>query len=166
MEEGQTHPTGVPDMVELAAAAAAGASALAVWWRDRQRCRQRNESGACGACGARWPDTGPGEPYLIHGRLVCEPCAEKAKRRMPWHFGILGGSAALAAGLIVAGQGVVALVAFPIASTVAMTLGAVQLMKLANRKAQRRIVTGDYPDIRAVRGGSTRDRSLVEGQAL
>ena len=153
-------------MVELGAAAAAGASGLAVWWRDRQRCRQRNESGACGSCGVTWPETGRGELFLIHGRLVCEPCAEKAKRRMPWYFGALGGSAALAAGLIVAGQGVVAMVAFPIATTAAMTVGAVRLMKLANREAQRRIAAGDYPDIRAIHDGSSNDRGWIEGPAV
>lgn len=120
-------------MLVLALTAAAGASAIVVWMLDRRRCRRRNEQGACGACGVLWAETRSGDPYLIHGRLVCEDCAAKAKRRMPWHFGILAAAAAVAAGVIVAGEGVVADVLAPVGSTVLMILVAVQSMKLATR---------------------------------
>jgi hypothetical protein len=120
-------------MLVLALAAAAGASAIVVWMLDRRRCRRRNRQGACGACGVSWAETRSGDPYLIHGRLVCEDCAAKAKRRMPWHFGILAAAAAVAAGVIVAGEGVVADVLAPVGSTVLMILVAVQSMKLATR---------------------------------
>ena len=66
---------------------------------DRRRARLRNEQGECGACGVLWAETPSGDPYLIHGRLVCEECAEKAKRRMPWHFAILAAAAATATGI-------------------------------------------------------------------
>ena len=73
-------------MLVLALTAVAGVSAVAAWIADRRRCRQRNERGECGACSVPWGESGSGVPYLIHGRLVCEDCAEKAKRRMPWEL--------------------------------------------------------------------------------
>lgn len=48
---------------------------------------------------------------------------------------------------VVADAGLAMLILLPAASTVAMTLGAVQLMKLANPKAQRRIAAGEFPDM-------------------
>jgi hypothetical protein len=123
-------------MLVLVLTAAAGASAVVAWMLDRRRCRRRNKQGERGACGVSWAETRSGDPYLIHGRLVCEDCAAKAKRRMPWHFGILAAAAAVAAvaaGVIVAGEGVVADVLAPVGSTVLMILVAVQSMKLATR---------------------------------
>jgi hypothetical protein len=77
---------------------------------------------------------------------------------MPWHFGILGLAAGLATAAIVADAGLVTLILLPTVSMVAMTLGAVQLMKLANRKAERRIAAGEFPDMGALRpGGSIHD---------
>jgi hypothetical protein len=135
-------------MLILTLAAVAGASAVAAWIVDRRRCRRRNERGRCGACGIWWAATSPGDPYLIHGRLVCEECAEKAKRRMPWEFGVLAGWVALATGLILADQGLALLVLIPAGMGIA-SLGAVRLMKLANRNAQRRIAAGGFPGLNA-----------------
>jgi len=132
-------------MFVLLLAAAAGVTATAGWLLDQQRGRRRNETGACGTCGNAWTDTASGGAYLMHARLVCEPCAEKARHRIPWHLGFLAAASALATILLVASSGVVAMVLFPVGSTIAMTVGAVQLMKLANRDAQWRILVGDYP---------------------
>ena len=142
-------------MLVLALAGAAFAGFAAAWTVERRRCRRRNERGECGGCGVSWAEASSPDPYLIHGRLVCEDCAEKAKRRMPWHFGILAAAAAIATGFIVAGNGVAAMVLFPAASTIVMTLGAVQVMKLANRNAQRRIAAGEFPEMKALSAGVT-----------
>ncbi|UCD23555.1 MAG: hypothetical protein JSW51_10990 [Gemmatimonadota bacterium] len=122
-----------------------------LWMFERLRSRRRNRSGECAACGTSWSSTPSGDPYLIHGRLVCEACAAKARRRMPWHFGILGLAAAVATGIAVAGADLAVMILLPAASTVVMTLGAVQLMKLANRNAQRRIAAGEFPDMNTVK---------------
>lgn len=134
-----------------------------LWMFERWRSRGRNRIGKCASCGVSWRSTSSGEPYLIHGRLVCEDCAETARRRMPWHFGIIG-LAAAAAGLGVAvGEGGLAMaILWPVGSTLAMTLGAVQLMKLGNRNAQRRIAAGEFPDITAVGAGDVEP----EGETL
>lgn len=55
---------------------------------------------------------------------------------MPWELGALAGWVALATGLTLADQGLALLVFIPAGMGVA-SLGAVQLMKLANRNAQR-----------------------------
>ena len=126
-----------------------------LWLFERWRSRRRNRGGECAACGTSWHSTPSGEPYLIHGRLVCQDCAETARRRMPWHFGILGLAAAGATAAIVSDAGLAMLILLPAASTVAMTLGAVQLMKLANRKALRRIAAGEFPDMGALGSGGS-----------
>jgi len=126
-----------------------------LWILERWRSGRRNRSGACATCGTSWRETPSGEPYLIHGRLVCEDCAETARRRMPWHFGLLGLAAGAAGvGVAVIEGGMVMGILFPIGSTLAMTLGAVQLMKLANRRAQSRIAAGEFPDIEALGRGA------------
>ena len=123
---------------------------------ERLRPRGRNRIGKCASCGVLWGSTATGEPYLIHGRLVCEDCAETARRRMPWHFGIIGLAAAAAGlGVAVAYGGSAMAILWPVGSTFALTLGAVQLMKLANRNAQRRIAAGEFPDIQAVAAGGS-----------
>lgn len=154
-------------MLVLALTAVAGASAVAAWMVDRRRCRRRNEQGECGACGVSWAETSSGDPYLIHGRLVCEDCAEKAKRRMPWEIGALAGWVALAAGFTLADEGVALLLVIPAAMGIA-TLGAVQLMKLANRHAQRRIAAGEFAGFNALGTEARTDatESLTDGSAV
>jgi hypothetical protein len=119
-----------------------------LWMFERRRSRRRNRSGECATCGSPWKSVRSGDPYLIHGRLVCEGCAETARRRLPWHFAILGSMvAAVALGVAMAEGGLTMAILLPIGSTAAMTFGAVQLMKLANRNAQRRIAAGEFPDL-------------------
>jgi hypothetical protein len=75
---------------------------------------------------------------------------------MPWHFAILGGAAAVAGLGIAIGEGSLAMaLLIPVGSTVAMTTAADQLMKVANRKAQRRIADGEFPDLKALRAGDS-----------
>jgi hypothetical protein len=73
---------------------------------------------------------------------------------MPWHFALLGLAAGTATALAVAGADITLMILLPVGSTVAMTVGALQLMKLANRNAQRRIATGEFPDMKALRPGT------------
>lgn len=150
-------------MEVLVLAAAAGVSAFAAWLADRKRSRRRNRSGECAACATPWAKTPSGDPYLIQGRLICEACAKKAKRRIPWQLAAIGGFAAVASGSAMAGHGVTAIAFISAGSTVAMTVGAVQLMKLANRSAQRRIATGDFPDIETLRSNQDADHDLIKG---
>lgn len=122
-----------------------------LWMFERWRSRSRNRRGECAACGTTWQATQCADPYLIHGRLVCEECAAAARRRMPWHFGALALAAAVGTGFAVAGAGVATVILVPASGTVVMTLGAVQLMKFANSRAQRRIATGEFPDMGELR---------------
>ncbi|MCJ7627695.1 MAG: hypothetical protein MUO50_04825 [Longimicrobiales bacterium] len=151
----------------LTLTAAAGASAVAAWMVDRRRCSRRNEQGQCGACGISWAATSSSNPFLIHGRLVCEDCAEKAKRRMPWELGALAGWVALATGLTLADQGLALLVFVPVGMGIA-SFGAVQLMKLANRNAQRRIAAGEFPGLNALgtEAKTVATDALTDGSAV
>ena len=121
-----------------------------LWMFERWRARKRNRSGQCAACGSPWGSSPSGEGYLIHGRLVCQPCAEAARRRLPWHFGILGIATAVATGGILLSGAATVMTLLPIGAAVMMTAGAVQAMKLANRNAQYRIAMGDYHDLQAL----------------
>lgn len=146
-------------MLVLALTAAASASAVVAWMLDRRRCDRRNRRGECGACGVSLAERS-GDSYLIHGRLVCEECAEKARRRMPWELGALAGWAMLLAGLAVANLAVgsaVGVAFFVAGSTGGVVLGAVQLMKVANRRAQRRLAAGEFPDFKALSAEATTD---------
>jgi hypothetical protein len=137
-----------------------------LWVFERWRSRRRNRSGECATCGAPWGSTPSGDPYLIHGRLVCEDCAETARRRMPWQFGILGVAAAAAGmGGVMADGSPAMIILVPIGSTGAMTLGAVQLMKLANRRAQRRIAAGEFPDMKALAPVASQPNGTEEDSA-
>ena len=110
--------------------------------------------GACAACGSPWEVVRSGDPYLIHGLLVCEECGETARRRMPWQFAALVGAVATATGFILMVEGVVPMALFPAATTLAMTAGAVSWMKYANRAAQRRIALDEAPEFGALARGS------------
>lgn len=127
-------------MLVLALTAGATAAAVLAWLADRKRSRTRNERGECGACGASWADSG--DPYLIHGRLVCGACAETARKRMPWELAGLAGWAALVATVgavnVLVGN-VAGMVLLIVPPTILVPWGTVQLMKRANRTAQRRM---------------------------
>lgn len=127
-----------------------------IWTMERLRSRKRNRSGACARCGAAWSATTADDPYLIHGRLVCESCATEARREMPMHLGVVGFATALATGLA-ATSGELAITLLPAVSAVAMTTGAFHAMKRANRKAQKTIARGQSAEMQLLRGGSTRD---------
>lgn len=137
----------------LLLAGAAGATALAAWLRDRRQGRSRNRQGECAACGHPWKDTSSGDAYLIHGRLVCEECAVRERRRLPWYFSILAVAGAGAAALTAASDGLLAMLLLPLGTTIVLTVGTVQVMKLANRVAKRRIAAGEFPDYQHVQRG-------------
>lgn len=114
---------------------------VAEWWRSGRRNR-RGECGACGqALGADSEDR-----YLVSGRLTCSGCATQMKKRMPW---MLGGLAVLITGTTI-GVAMVAdgweWVLNPIITST-LVIGTLQLMKVANRRAQRRIAEGELPQI-------------------
>ena len=73
--------------------------------------------------------------------------------------------AAITAGNALAGNGVAVMAFFIAGSTIVVPLGTVQLMKLANRKAQRRIAAGEFPDFKALgaEASTEAERSLPEG---
>ena len=73
---------------------------------------------------------------------------------MPLQLGGIALAGAAAATLIATGQGLVAMVLFPVVTTVLMIGGAVHVMKLANRDAQLRMATGDHPGYAGLPGGS------------
>lgn len=152
-------------MEVLAVAAIAGAGALATWMADRRRSRGRNRTGQCATCGTSWTESSSQDPYLIHGRLVCEACAANARRRMPWELGAVAAFSlvALALASAMAGQGLTTVVLVSAVGTAGMLVGAVQVMKLANRTAQRRIANGDYPDIASLRSSEKPGQDMIEG---
>ena len=126
-------------------------TASAAWLLDRWRSRARNGRGSCGGCAVSWVEALSSERYLIHGRLVCEDCARKARRRMPWELGALGVWAALlsalAVGNLLAGNAVAIGIFAIVASAIVVPLGAIEAMKVANRRAQARIAEGELPAI-------------------
>lgn len=140
-------------MLVLALTAVATAGAVAAWIADRRRSTARNATGHCGSCGVPWSDSGA--PYLIHGRMVCEECAHKARRRMPWELAALASWAALVAGIslgnVFAGN-FAAVAVIIVAPTIMVPLGAVRLMKRANLRAQRKIAAGDFPGLSSGNG--------------
>lgn len=140
-------------MEVLLLAAIAGAGALGTWMADRRRSRRRNASGRCATCGAVWEGGGLDGAFLIHGRLVCQACAEKARRRMPWQLGAVAAFTLIAVASTTAAQGPVAVALFSAFGVAGMLIGSVQIMKLANRRAQRRIAAGEYPGLDAVGSG-------------
>jgi len=64
-----------------------------------------------------------------------------------------------------AAQGVTTVVLVSAFGTAGMLVGAVQIMKSANRRAQRRIANGDYPDIASVRSSERPGKAMIEGPA-
>lgn len=155
-------------MLVLILTAVAGAGSVMAWMFDRRRSHGRNAAGRCGACGVSWAEPGSGERYLIHGRLVCETCADKARRRMPWELGALTAWAALLSGLAAtniimdSAKGI----GFVIAGTSAFVLvGTVQLMKLANRRAQRRLATEEFAELEAGPGAQGSEPGLPKPDA-
>lgn len=52
---------------------------------------------------------------------------------------------------------------FVAGSTGVVVLGTVQLMKLANRRTQRRIASGEFPDFEALGTGTTTEEKFIHG---
>jgi len=110
-----------------------------LWTFQRLRSRSRNRRGVCAVCATPWSPRSSGERYLIHGRLVCEACGVRARRRMPWHLGVLAAATAIGTGVALAAADVALHALLPPASVLLVTAGALRWMKGANRRARRRI---------------------------
>jgi hypothetical protein len=82
---------------------------------------------------------------------------------MPWELGLISLVAAVGSGLALAGSDLWVMALLPLGSAAFMTVAAVQVMKLANRQAQRRIASGEYPEIRAIGAGQAEDAADGEG---
>ena len=79
---------------------------------------------------------------------------------MPWELGALAGWTAVLAGVVVTAlaTGFAMDASFFIAGSVGVVfLGAVQLMKVANRSAERRIAAGEFPGFHALGSGESAD---------
>jgi len=85
---------------------------------------------------------------------------------MPWQLGVVGVFSMVALASATAAQGATAVVLFSGFGTAGMLIGAVQVMKLANRRAQRRIAAGDYPGIESVRSSEDIAQDLIEGSEV
>jgi hypothetical protein len=83
---------------------------------------------------------------------------------MPWQLGAVALFSIVALSAATAAQGATAVVLFSAFGTAGMLIGAVQAMKLANRRAQRRIATGEYPGIGLVRSSEDVAQDLIEGR--
>ena len=116
-----------------------------VWWLQSRRSRRRNAKGACAICGESWATSESDERYLVHGRLICVRCASRTRVRLFWQFGVLAGAAALSSVTVLLGDDPGLFVLAPPAMVVVFTAASVGLMKLANRRAERRIAEGDFP---------------------
>lgn len=114
---------------------------VAEWWRSGRR----NRRGECGACGQAL-GTESEDRYLVSGRLICSGCTTQMNRRMPWMLGALGvlvTGTAIGVAMVVDGW---EWMLNPLI-TFSATIGTLQLMKVANRRAQRRIAAGEIPQI-------------------
>jgi hypothetical protein len=77
---------------------------------------------------------------------------------MPWHLATIGAAAAVGTAIAAVSSGSPTVMALmPASSAILMTAGAVQWMKLANRRAQRRIAAGEYEAFEALGRGSSAD---------
>ena len=84
---------------------------------------------------------------------------------MPWELAAIGVFSAVALVSATAGQAATAVILISAAGTAGMLLGAVQVMKLANRNAQRRIARGDDPDTALARSSHRVEPGAIEGPA-
>lgn len=134
----------------LAVAGYAAVPALVgAWLIEKLRSRRRNASGKCAACGLVWSDITSPEHFLIHGRLVCEGCATRARGRLGWQFGFLGAAALFASVMILVVEGPVVFAIMPPATVSILAVAGIGLMKRANRRAQAQVAAGTYWFLRA-----------------
>jgi len=114
-----------------------------LWIFDAVRGRLRNKRGQCACCSATYGEMN--ESYLVHGRMVCEGCAERLKRHTFVEISVLAVLVAVLSGLGIAAaisggmlQKSLFLSAFLIVPPLAMGaafVGAMGLMKWQNRRA-------------------------------
>lgn len=121
-----------------------------LWAFHRWRGARRNRDGRCAACAIEWRSSGTVDRYVIQGRLVCRSCARRARHRLSWYFAALGLAGILATGIAIAGADVAWLVLLPPGLLAVATYGALRWMKLANRRAQRRLASQALASLRAM----------------
>ncbi len=118
---------------------------LGLWCAYRWRqMRRRNARGQCALCGASWTTTPQEDRFLIQGRLACRGCAIAARGRILRQFALLGGAGVLAATLILRAPASVLLLALPASSVIGGGIGALQLMKRANRRTLQKLRAGEF----------------------
>ena len=132
---------------------------VSAWLIEKLRSRRRNAAGKCAACGVAWSEITSPEHFLIHGRLVCEGCATRARGRLGWQFGFLGAAALFASLMILISEGPVIFALMPPATVSVMAVAGIGLMRRANRRAQAQVAAGTYPFLLA-----GEDRRLDEGE--
>ena len=81
---------------------------------------------------------------------------------MPWQLAAVATFSLVALASATWAQGATAVVLFSAFGTAGMLMGAVAVMKLANRAAQRRIAAGDYPGLPGVLSSAEGPPELVE----
>ena len=81
---------------------------------------------------------------------------------MPWELAAIAAFSAVALASAMAGQAATAVILVSAGGTAGMLVGAIQVMKLANRNAQRRIARGDDPDTAAVRSSHAAEPDLID----
>ena len=120
-------------------------AAVGVWLLGRLRSRRRNASATCASCATGWSEIESPERFLVHGRLVCEDCATRAKGRLGWQFGLLGAAGVLSSIGVLLSEDPAILALVPPAVVGTFAVGTIAVMKLANRRAQAQIARGSYP---------------------
>jgi hypothetical protein len=120
-------------------------AAVGSWLLARFRSRRRNAAAKCGSCGKEWSEIESPERFFVHGRLVCEDCATRAKGRLGWQFGLLGVASVLSSVAVLLGEDPAILALVPPAVVGTFAVGTISVMKLANRRAQAQIAMGSYP---------------------
>jgi hypothetical protein len=120
-------------------------AAVGVWLLERLRSRRRNASATCASCAKGWSEIESPERFLVHGRLVCEDCATRAKGRLGWQFGLLGAASVLSSIAVLLSEDPAILALVPPAVVGTFAVGTIAAMKLANRRAQAQIAIGSYP---------------------
>lgn len=159
------------DLAFLAALAAVPATATAYGVFQSWRAARRNRRERCADCaGELYAPRAFAGPSLVQGRLVCEPCAVKRRRRFRVALilaaGITGGAVLSMAGVALLAPSLLGPGAWLYVAGVAVEYGAVfggalAWMKRANRKAALRLggMSDDVdrlaPASAAARAGST-----------
>jgi len=139
-----------PGLLSIASSWMAGMAVPFVggyWIFDNVRGRLRNKRGQGASCSATYGEMS--ESYLVHGRMVCEGCAERLKRHTFVEISVLavlvavlcglGIWAAISSGMLGESLFLSAFLIGPPLAMGAAFVGAMGLMKWQNRRALDRL---------------------------